>query len=803
MSEWTPEIAYAIFQEKLEIFKRFDPISNEAKTRFDIIDSILLDVLDWPRSDIDPEKWCRAEGYADYVLTIDHKIALVIEAKKSGTDFLISKTRSPSTAIPFSLLGKESPAARDALIQAQGYAAHLGAPYIAISNGHQWIFALTFVPNQRIEDRQVFAFCSPEDIDNNFRTFCDCFSMSAISENKVANKLLDSHERPAPRKLSSEIPNYPTVSNRNDYGNEIYLVLDQLWKILENTEHSEEFLRHCYIPTQENREIINCAKELLRSRHRADTRYTGNRIEDTSRVADAIRVVSSDKPFTLLGEVGRGKSSFLDYLRLFSAKNELDHYIQIQIDFKEQPDHTEEVTRFVYDEIEDILRKNFNIDIEEDKIVRGVLHNELERFRKSTRWILASGGPDKGRQEELNFFHERIADRHKYLKEVFKHLKYGQKKSIAIFFDNLDRRPGDIQDEAYRKASSIARDWECAVFLCLRPSTFHESLKRGLLDSLAPKTYTIGSPNMSLVLKRRFNYARLIALGELKGPFLEQLRSEQSIALKLPSVADIFGCCELSTKKNADAIQALTALSNSNIRELLGLTREVLTSGYLDTRKILKTIQSTGKYYVPDFEAIKTLLYGDYAEYDPRSSAFLNLFDIFHNDPKEHFIRMLILEYLSRFDENSTDDGFVSHQHLETFARSLYFSQDTFNKHLNILTRSECILALPSSDEAGISSFKYRLRSRGKFHLYIMTQNFQYYDAIIIDTPIIDATTREQMRFQADIHERLNRTQSFISYLFESVKYISDPSSSRILIDLLSKGIDNINGIREHLKESL
>ncbi len=154
-----------------------------------------------------------------------------------------------------------------------------------------------------------------------------------------------------------------------------------------------------------------------------------------------------------------------------------------------------------------------------------------------------------------------------------RHLKRGRGKSIALFFDNLDRREPAIQEAAFLKASAIARDWECVVFICLRPTTFYESLRSGVLDSLAPKTFTIGSPDLPLVLKRRFQFAEKLALGEVDTPVLEDAKKDKNISFRLPSVAKIFACCEFSARRDASAIQMLAAMSNGNIRTLLDLTK--------------------------------------------------------------------------------------------------------------------------------------------------------------------------------------------------------------------------------------
>ena len=336
------------------------------------------------------------------------------------------------------------------------------------------------------------------------------------------------------------------------------------------------------------------------------------------------------------------------------------------------------------------------------------------------------------------------------------------------------------------------------VFICLRPDTYYESLKHGLLDSLAPKTFTVGPPDLKLVLKRRFEYARKISLGEIQNPILEMVQADISASLKLPSVAEIFKCCELSTRKGSSAIDMLTALSNSNIRELLDLTKQILTSQYLDTRKILKSIHARGKYFVPDFEAIKTLLFVDYNHFDPKTSVFINLFDIYNLDKTEHFIEMLALEYLGRYDVNSESGGFVSRNNLFSYLQSHYFTSNTIQRHLDKLIQGKCI-AVESVDS---SDLKFRILSKGKFHVSSLTQSFQYYDAMIIDTPIIDQVIMREMNDSHALDARMKRCQHFFKYLNGCADLLADPSAQELIKSYLSKGVEDIAQIKQRQADS-
>lgn len=784
MTEWTKADAYKKFQEFEGDFHSFDVQSNEAQTRLELIDKILFRVLDWNESDVEVEKHCREEGYSDYVFILNSASPLIIEAKKSGVSFTLKRGENSVGPVPFSLLAKESKAALSALQQALGYASTLGARYIAITNGKQWLITLTFVEGQKLNDRLIYVFDSIDSIRENFTEFWDCFSKTSTSANIIAENLLESRTKPAPKKLSADIPNYPVPSKRNVYVNELSIVLNKLWDVLSNSERTKEFLNYCYVESQYNEEISNYAKEILRLRHDSDNAYFNHKVEGVEDVRAEIKGSINEKPFVILGEVGRGKTSFLDYLKLFTGEDELKEYIQLQINFIDRPDHSNEVTDYIYEQIDQMLVNEFGIDSTADEIVKGVLDLELKRYRRSARFTSLNGDSLLEKADESKFIQENISNKHQYFKRLFQHIKRGQKKSISVFFDNLDRRGSDIQEAAYLKASSIARDWECVVFICLRPDTYYESLKHGLLDSLAPKTFTIGPPDLKLVLKRRFDYARKISLGEISNPILEQVKADINASLKLPSVAEIFSCCELSTRKNSSAIDMLTALSNSNIRELLDLTKSILTSQYLDTRKIIARIKEKGKYFVPDFEAIKTLIFSDYNHFDPKTSVFINLFDIYSSDKTEHLLEMLILEYLGRYDVNSESGGYVEQKSFLSYLQSHYFTSKIINRHLDKLIQGKCVaVEILESRET-----KYRVLSKGKFHVSSLTQSFQYYDAMIIDTPIIDKKIMVQMNDSTGLDQRLGRTKAFIGYLLECCDELKDQATQQLIKTYLSKG---------------
>ena len=361
---WTPEYAFAEFTKAFEGLKAVKSGINEAQTRLQIIDSILFDVLRWDKAAVDVEKYCRDEGFADYAFVENGDICLILEAKKTGVVFTVPEGEFTGDPVPFGLLASESPAARAALTQALGYAAGLGSRYIAITNGLQWIFTLTFVPNQKLEERLVYVFDSLESIRSRFRLFWDCFSRVGLESNSVTGGLLESRNKPAPSKISKSIPGYPAHSRRNVYANELSYVLRSLWDALAQIEDTPTFIDYCYVQTRSDEDLIAYARNLLRQRAGADRIYFESEVEHAANALTSASVSLGAKPFVILGDVGHGKTTFLNYLRFKGVASELANYVQLQINFIDRPDSAEQVADYVYNQIEQHLLNVFKIDHE-------------------------------------------------------------------------------------------------------------------------------------------------------------------------------------------------------------------------------------------------------------------------------------------------------------------------------------------------------------------------------------------------------------------------------------------------------
>jgi hypothetical protein len=790
MTDWTRDYAFDQLLAKLDVIRGVEG-QNEDTTRMRAIDTMIFDVLGWDKLDLETEKYVRAIGFADYAFAHGSSVCLILEAKKSGEYFVLPDREYRSEPVGFALLAQECKEAEVAMIQAAGYAALESTRYVAISNGHQWILAIPYVPQQPLRHRSVFVFESLDAIHNRFDHFFKCFGPEGIRSNWAASQLMEVRKAPAPAKLSASITNYPVPANRNQLSNEVGYIIDLVFTEVEHHEASEEFLRECYIPPPASADGISLAKELLTQRRANDEQVRTEAI-DTGDVTQLIATYSPERPIVVLGRIGHGKSTFLRFLRLVKAKDDLNRYIQIDIDFLHHPPKKDDVPTYVFAEVARQLYEKYAIDITDDKIVRAALWSEVQRFRTSPKGKQHADDPTAYLVAEVARLEELQKDSHGYLTKVFYHLRNGRGYSLAVFFDNLDRRD-DIQEDAFLRASAIAWDWECLVFVCLRPSTFHKSCERGVLDTVAPKTISVASPPSHILLKKRFHYASEIAAGT-KQAALPRAVPGKDISFHLPKVAALLQCCEDSFFRSRKLTDVFDAVANGNVRKLLTYIREFLTSMHLDTEKIVERIPDG--YRIPDHEAVRALLYGDFLHFDPEHSPFANLFDISRADRGEHFSRFLALHFLNRV---STNFGYCDADELMQYLCQIGFTDEHVRTTIKALESKQCCeYRLPGHD-MGVVDAQIRCTSLGRYHICHLAPLFQYMDAITIDTPIIDTDVRHKIHDVMTIKDRLDRCTIFINYLDTCSESIQDGDAVGLWKDTYQGVQANISGIHSSI----
>jgi hypothetical protein len=754
---------------------------NEAQTRYHFIDRFLENALGWDRiTEIEVEH--RLDNcFADYVLGRPFK--LVIEAKREGVHFDLPAGSTKKIIQSIRSLTLLSPSLGKAIEQVQSYCARRGVQYAAICNGYQLIaFVAVRIGAPPLEGRALVI----DGFDSYKKHFPDIWQLlspAGIEEHKL-RKFLDEEYLNPPRKLSTIIDK--PLEYR--YKSELHASLRTLGELLledipKSGDVEEQFLDECYVSTRELDEYAILSKKTLHTRYTQFLReHAGQAVEsdlesqiDRTGPAPEIKAelsadAASRRPLILLGDVGVGKTTFLRNLVLRSAKAEILTSIFIYLDLGASASLSENLERYILDQIENQIRERYGIDIQEKQFVRGGYDLEIKRFRASVFGGLYESNREKYDEKVTELLHSKVDNRSEHIKNSIRHISLGRRKQVVVIIDNTDQRKFEVQQSAFTIAQDIAENWTAIVFLTLRPQTFYQSKLAGVLSAYPNRILTISPPPITLVLEKRIDFALRVARGQVKS------RSMENITINLSRISDFLSALLRSIKTQRELSKFLSNITGGNVRSAVDMITKFCGSPNVDVKKIIDFEERGDGYRIPLHEFTKHALLGEYRYFNPSSSTVaLNLFDVHNNDEREHFLAPLILSYCGWSGPHRDKDTFVETSSMIGELQSVGFTPAQVEWHIrrlasrNLIEAVERISLHAEQELEGMPlSKRYRLTSVGSYHVKVWIYTFSYIEAVSIDTPLHDSALFERLSKSVDdfdIAKRFIRARAFKDYL--------------------------------------
>jgi hypothetical protein len=769
-------LATLIDEEKLS-----DGSRNEATTRLHVIDVLLFQCLGWDRRDAQAEI-AHDGAYTDYQLGSPYRFA-IWEAKREGTTFsLPSGMTGGIHKLPTLLSGEEPIAA--AIKQVLKYCQDRSIVIAVVSNGHQLIAFLTNrQDNVPPLNGRALVFTSLADMSVRFRDLWNNLSHSGCEARNLQKTLQSDAIQPPPEKLALRVHGYPGFKNRNPFQENLRTLAELFIEDLGNIpEVEDEFLRACYAPSGALSQYALTTKNILRSRYpssqtqelRVDTLNAAAKDGvSTEFRADLLSKGLHRRPIVLLGDVGVGKTTFIRNLLRIEARPELERAIVFYIDFLKEP-LAADLSTLVTRRCREILLADFGIDILADNFVRGVYHAELMRFTSSTEGRMKDLDTVEFLKNEIIFLRGKIEDKQTHLQRCIEHLAHGQGRLIVICLDNIDQRPPQFQEQVFQIGHSLAQTWPANVFISLRPDTFYHSRNSGALAAYQPRVFTVSPPRLDEVIYKRLQYAidQLVATGRVGQSKAWLSVDSSSLLTYLRTLLDSF-------EKSYELMESLDNMSGGNIREAIRFVIAFIGSGHVNAEKIIEkhqrnteiarraAIEKPRKYTPPAYvisvhEFLRAIIYGDHVYYDPASSPVFNVFDVATADPREHFLSLNLLAFLER--SGSVAEGFVDITKIFAFTQSLGFEPHQVHGALDRAISKKLIEPNPKFAD-GSEKSAYRITTVGVYLITKLAQRFVYIDAVVIDTPIMDETTRVNIANVDPLDSRVARAKTFVDYL--------------------------------------
>ena len=498
--------------------------------------------------------------------------------------------------------------------------------------------------------------------------------------------------------------------------------------------------------------------------------------------------VLAARPIVVIGDVGVGKTSFFEnlYQQLTEKQKTLTYYIHLNLG--QLATLSKDVRTFVLLNIPLILKKQYNVNIEDNDFVQRVYELDLIEFDGSVSGRLKEISPLDYEKERILFLQRKLSDAGTHLQASMKYLARTQNRQFILVIDNTDQRSFETQQEAFLIAQELASTRDMLVFVALRPATFYQSKLAGALSGYQNRVLTISPPPADEVLRKRITFAVRVAEGKAASATLN------GVCLSCKSIV-LFLKATLRSIRSSNKIKTfLGNITGGNTRLIIELITGFCGSPNVECERIVEIEEQTGDYQVPLHEFTKRALLGEYAYYNPLSSLVAcNLFDVSLPDPREHFLTALIVAYISSPMGLKDRDGFVVSEAIIREMLRQGFSEDQSRYGLRRLAQKRLIETphghfreLPVADDNLLDHFHFRATSIGLYHIRNWAGEFSFIDATSIDTPIFDEAARKIVFEKAnsfDIGERHVKASAFKKYL--EVKW-HDANFSQNYYDLLS-----------------
>jgi len=737
---------------------------NEATTRFRYINHLLLNCLGWsPESVICEEH--QAGDYLDYVLGSPERLA-VVEAKREGRHFELPIGTAGSRQVAISTIIEQSRENKDAVHQVLQYSLMGGIPVAALCNGHQLVMFLGSRQDGTppLEGKAI-VFHSLEDMAVNFSDFWDTFSRPALLAGNLKRKLQrKSRTAPPPERLSSRIRGYPNFRDRSELETDVRLLAELfLLDIVQETQVSDDFLRECYCSSGALSQYALVSKEILRTRYSAATENA--RIESvkskkgtsTQLTSDLLASAMTRRPLILLGDVGVGKTIFLKHFLRVDAVDLLDNAAVFYVDFLKESSLLADVRALLISTMEAELEEQHDIDIYEASFVRAVYNKEINRFKKGIDGPLAHTDPQRFSSLERDMLQSLLGEPLRHMQRALEHLRATRRLQFVLVLDNIDHHEAEFQERVFVIGQSFSETWPVSVFMSLRPDTFYTSKKHGSITAYQPRIFAVEPPRVDLVILKRLTFAlqQLETTGRIESFPRGLTIDSRSLSVYLRMMIEAF-------QHNDRLKELVDNLSSGNIRQALDFVSTFVGSGYVSTERILDADRRGQLYTLPIHEFMRSILYGEAQYYDPRRSPVSNILDITTNDGKEHFLLPILLAACQARGE-SEPEGFVEKAVLFRHAQELGYSPEQIEAQLE--RGVDWRLFQESIDRGDFGSIRVTA-SGGYMHKRMLTF-FTYFDAILVDTPIVDPVVRQKVGVVSLIHDRLERGEVFRQYLDE------------------------------------
>lgn len=754
---------------------------NESDTRLKIIDTILVDVLKFPKNTISTEKYINGNR-ADYVIKgKNDKPVLIIESKRNSVYFELPKNsnfdKTYQKITVEKLLSNDD--IKSAILQVKEYAEDLGCNYAAICNGQVWIL---FKAISSVQPWKKLKAIVIKDIDFFIEDYT--FAINLLGYNSIINQgALQTNIGSSKKKYSeifypkSNITAYDTVVDHNKFAAPLKTLSNKFLGPI--PESDNQFMKKCYVT---NKGLYdNLQKDVQGFLHDSLTPFfkgigardftddeNGGAFGKT--ITDIIKKDKLNNVMILFGGRGAGKSTFLKRFLFVTEPIEIKMYSEVAlIGLLYSSQTKEELAKEIWERTLENIDKE-KLRFADKKTLINVFKEEFDVYQKQ---ILE--GFDDTSEEYTKLTIDFIKDKTQNIKlfaEKISLIWKNKKKSLVIFIDNVDQLPPELQDVCFLTAGEISEKLSCLVIISMREERYYDASSRGVLDAYQSPSFHLSSPVIPEVIIKRIDYI-LEKLSKTPDVDLEFGIKSESVLQTLVSFLNI--CKKELKMKKAPLSFFLRYATHGDVRQALEFFKGFLTSGYTN----IAEMAPHADWKFQTHQVIKPMMIPERFFYDERKSKISNVYQLRNDTGSSHFTGLRIMSYLHNRRGDKASNGFIDVKYLIQTFDEKYDSKQDCTKHLELYLEKGIIEANNRLDKLSDNVNQIKLTSLGSYVYEYLSCDFAYLDLICVDTGLFDeslnnyivksASTELHYYYEKDflkrIQLRIERIKEFVDYL--------------------------------------
>jgi len=598
-----------------------------------------------------------------------------------------------------------------------------------------------------------------DDADQGYAKVIDLVGRSTIQ--KTCN-LLQEQIEPRARSRPVELVGGHTVRDEeirpNSFGVGFSLEYRHLFAPA-NLEERAYIARHAYVPSMRRGKHLLDVDKIIRAAT-LPSELESTTIENTGEPKEITSLLKTQQQLEkqvvlLIGSVGSGKTTFIDYLQTVAISEELKKKtVWVRLNFNNAPLERELVYRWTQEQIREQLTLIANEqDLDALDVLLKLYGPEINRLKKGQLALL---------DPESQGYKERLADELTRLRadllgtvrNMERYLCTERNRLLIIVFDNCDKRTKEEQLLAFQVSQWIQSTFRSLVILPIRDVTYDLHRGEAPLDTaLKNLVFRIETPNFQRVLMARIKLAAhelkekypnkrslQFEFGEKDKPYASV--NQFQVEFLLDDLGLFLASIVRSLFEHEEMIKRMiTGLAGGDMRRAFEIFLDFCQSGYVDEAEILKMRQFSGHYSLPLHVVTRVLLRGNRRFYDGNVSIVKNIFQSSPDDKvSDHLVRYRILRLLSDNHNVRGPNGVRGYHRADTIMSRLAkwgHSSERVMEDLIYLQRNRCILAEHLNEDKLDPHDLVILTSAGFVHLDLLG-NFGYISACAEDLWMTD-----------------------------------------------------------------